>query len=105
MGEFARGLAVELHDLAAQLAQQFRHDDAAHRVHGVDDHFEAAFAHGFDVDQRQRQHAADVLVVEILARKDMSDGVDRGVVVILLLGHGQHLLALGVGEEFAVGIQ
>ena len=105
VGEFARGFAVQLHDLAAQFAQQFRHHDAAHRVHGVDDDLETAFAHRFDVDQRQRQHAADMLVVEILARQHMADGVDRGVVVILLLGHGQHLLALGVVEKLAVGVQ
>ena len=29
VGEFARGFAVQLHDLAAQFAQQFRHHDAA----------------------------------------------------------------------------
>ena len=105
VGEFARGFAVQLHDLAAQFAQQFRHHDAAHRVHGVDDDLKTAFAHRFDVDQRQRQHAADMLVVEILARQHMADGVDCGVVVILLLGHGQHLLALGVVEKLAVGVQ
>ena len=105
VGEFARGFAVQLHDLAAQLAQQLRHHDAAHRVHGVDDDLETALAHGGNVHQRQIQYLTDVYLVEILARQHMTDGVDGGVVEILLLGHGQHLLALGVVQKFAVGVE
>ena len=47
----------------------------------------------------------DVDFVEVLARQHMPDGVDGRVVVILLLGHGQHLFALGVVEKLAVGVQ
>ena len=46
-----------------------------------------------------------MFVVEILAGDDVSDLVDRGVVERLLLGHGEDLLALDVGEEFTVVVQ
>ena len=105
MGELARRFAVEFHDLAAQFAQQARHDDAAHRVDRVDHHLEAALAHGLDIHKGQRQHPADVFVVEILTRNDMADSVDGRVVEIALFRHGQQFLALGIGEEFAVRIE
>ena len=35
----------------------------------------------------------------------MPDAVHAGVLEALLLGHRQHALALGVGEEFAVGVE
>ena len=67
MGELARRLAVEFHDLAAQLAQQLRDHDASHRVDGVDHHLEAFAPHGVDIDQRQGEHPTDMFVVERFA--------------------------------------
>ena len=43
--------------------------------------------------------------VERFARKHTPDAVDAGVFEALLFGHRKHLLALGVGEEFPVGVE
>ena len=105
MGEFARGVAVQLHDLAPQPSQQFGHHDAAHRIHGVHNDLVAARTDGLGIDQRERQHLRDVPFVERFARKDAPDAVDGGVFVILLFRHRKHLFPLGVAEEFPVGVE
>ena len=105
VGEFACRVAVQLHDFAPQPPQEFGHNDAAHGIHGVHDHLEAAFADRLGVHERKRQHLLDMRPVERFARKHMPDAVHAGVLEALLLGHRQHALALGVGEEFAVGVE
>lgn len=98
------GSQFSLHDFAPQ-PPQLRHHDAAHGIHGVHDHLEAAFADRLGVHERKRQHLLDMRPVERFARKHMPDAVHAGVLEALLLGHRQHALALGVGEEFAVGVE
>ena len=105
VGELARRLAVEFHDLAAQLAQQLRDHDASHRVDGVDHHLEAFAPHSVDIDQRQGEHPTDMFVVERFARKHMPQCVDLGKFEVASFGQLQHALALGIGEELAVGIE
>ena len=105
VGEFARGVAVQLHDLAPQSSQQFGHHDAAHRIHGVHNDLVAARTDGLGIDQRERQHLRDVPFVERFARKDAPDAVDGGVFVILLFRHRKHLFPLGIAEEFPVGVE
>lgn len=62
-------------------------------------------AHGLDIDHRQGQHAADMLVVVIFTRENAADAVDGGVVERLLPGEGQHLLPFGGREKLAVGVE
>ncbi len=105
MGELARGLAVELHDLAAQRAQQLRDHRAADRIDGIDHHAEPAAAHRLGIDQRERQHLTDVLVVVGFAHEHAAQRIHLGKEVVLLLGQRQHALALGVGEELALIVE
>ena len=106
MGEMARGLAVELHDvLHAEAAQQARDGEAASRVHGVDGNLEASLLDGFDIHQLQTEHTLDMAVNPVLLDGHLTEVVDLGIVDFAAVSETQHLLALGVGDELALAVQ
>ena len=105
VSKLARRLAVELHNLATQLAQQARDHYTAHGIDRIDHHAETTRTHRFDIDSRQGQHTRDMLIVIIRLLDQTANRVNRRVLIINLFSHSQHAFPFGIGEELACSIQ
>ena len=64
---------------------------AADRIDGIDHHAEPAAAHRLGIDQRERQHLTDVLVVVGFAHEHAAQRIHLGKETVLL-GQRQHAL-------------
>ena len=99
-------LTVELHDtLHTQGAQQSRYGQTAGGVDGIHGHLEVGFGNGLAVNERQGEDALYVTVDPVLLDSDLPQVVDLGVAHFAALGQAQDLLALGVVDKFAFGIE
>ncbi len=106
VAKVAGGFTVQFLNLVdAKGLQQLRDRDAAHRIDGIDGYGEVPLADGFDIHQVKRQHLVDVAPQPGVILLLTAQVIDVGIVKIFGLGQSEHLLALGIGEKFAVVIE
>ena len=105
VGEVARRLAVEQAALHPEAAEQARQHGAPNAVDGIHADLEPGLAHGVDVYQPQREHGVDVALGERQVLRIAPQVVHIGIAEVLGLGHGEHGVAVFLGQELALTVE
>ena len=106
VGEVAGGLSVEARYVRhAELSEEFRQNDAAHGVHGVDGHVEVGAADGFHVYEFEVLDEFDVTLVVAEVLGVAAEAVHVGILKVAAVGKAHHLRGFGGGEELTLLVE